>query len=1033
MSLSLYWPTREEISHCIRSEAETVDEAVLLAVHQPTPLVRREVGSQIERPATDQDLLRQFITDDLPTGTLVMPITGASGVGKSHLIRWLDAQLRRTDGGKNFLVIRIPKSVSLRGVVELILEPLKDPRYAKAKSELKRAVAEVRPEDAAIRFGAEIEIALRELAARLTADLHASPATNRLATLRSELDHALRLPIFLNDPVIREHFRQDIFPRIIKRALHGRSLDDESNEDEQFTAIDFDLPSNIDVTQAAQPVKLYYELVLKLGNGKGRAQAATVLNKVVDEAIRRLFRLGEAIGGITLQEIILQIRQNLLHDNRELVLLIEDFAALAGIQETLLSVIIHEAVRDGRQEFATMRTALAVTEGTHLAHRDTILTRAKSEWVIKDVLDSDGAVIDHVQRLVSAYLNAGRWGEASLQHLYKQSARGKHKTYQVQTFHDEGRSEEESRILAAFGYGADDIPLFPFNKEAIKFLTRRHLMVGGRLVFNPRLAINNILRECLRQHRSEFEQNQFPPQDFEQARASAAVASWINTQPASTSGRYESLIVVWGDNPTSLDQVARIPPEIFRAFGLSRPDTLGQAMTTTQTAAKSRQTTPTKPAATKPADDELDKIREKLDAWSRDTELPHVDANMLRTELAKALTNYIDWNSLRLSSAEYSVEKSNIVIPNARGNPTGQDVIQLCEDHSDRSGAIRAALIALIRFKNNEYEWDYLGADDDAVRIAQLLENLAAEAIKLIEARVQNEIRPLTVSLITQSRILGLAPHRLKTALGLIQAVSFNPSPATQSFAGQSTQQSVFDDRWEKLRGQTELIRRQIQRLLIERAGCFQGTGNKPYGIDAMRVFHSYAEQDKSDQSFESFSPDVRNHIRALSDDRVRPELRPFEEKLKSLRHDLNELLGQHFDKNDVVSSFKSVVLRIYDLGMWPSTFSMSHSQFDLEIEAFRSAPIKELLTAMAQMQDTIDKRPVAETLEVMGKLSLPVLALMQRFVVRTRDFLEQSERRVAAEETTLQDSDAGPLVLELESELRSLTAGLVSLGEEKK
>src|SRR5262249_46980420 len=157
----------------------------------------------------------------------------------------------------------------------------------------------------------------------------------------------------------------------------------------------------------------------------------------------------------------------------------------------------------------------------------------------------------------------------------------------------------------------------PFNKDAITFLTKRHLMRGGRLVFNPRFAINNILREALRQHRSEFEQNQFPPPDFEEARASAAVASWINTQPGSLKGRYESLIVVWGDNPTSLPEVARIPVEVFRAFGLKRPENLGQATTTTQPTAKSRTTTSAKPADTKQVDDELDKIREKLDAWAR--------------------------------------------------------------------------------------------------------------------------------------------------------------------------------------------------------------------------------------------------------------------------------------------------------------------------------------------------------------------------------------------------------------------------------
>src|SRR5206468_1889732 len=161
-------------------------------------------------------------------------------------------------------------------------------------------------------------------------------------------------------------------------------------------------------------------------------------------------------------------------------------------------------------------------------------------------------------------------------------------------------------------------------------------------------------------------------------------------------------------------------------------------------------------------------------------------------------------------------------------------------------------------------------------------------------------------------RVLGLTP-RLKTAAGLIEAIAFTSSQqTTQNSSNATPQQFVFDDRSEQLRSQSEMIRPQIHRLILERAGCFQGNGTKAYGIDAMRVFRSNSgQQDNAAQLLDSVTPDVRNHIRVLSDDRIRPELRSFEEKTRSLQRDLDELLREQFDKNEVVSTFKSLVLRI--------------------------------------------------------------------------------------------------------------------------
>src|SRR3990172_13398382 len=154
MSLRDYLPSSNEVNRCIKNEAEGAHEAVLLAVHQSSPLSYRAVSGHKSVATNERELLEFLLTRHVASGALVVPITGASGVGKSHLIRIIAARLRSSPEARRHLIIRIPKSASLRRVVELILEPLPDQSYAAVKAAFKTALAAVDVETAAIRFQA---------------------------------------------------------------------------------------------------------------------------------------------------------------------------------------------------------------------------------------------------------------------------------------------------------------------------------------------------------------------------------------------------------------------------------------------------------------------------------------------------------------------------------------------------------------------------------------------------------------------------------------------------------------------------------------------------------------------------------------------------------------------------------------------------------------------------------------------------------------------------------------------------------------
>ena len=270
MSLLEYWPSLDEIDNCIKAEAENASDEVLLAVHQKFPLVYLKVGADGKtvpesRTVANEDDLLTHLLGKAPSGTHVIPITGASGVGKSHLIRILDARLRQLPDADRYLVIRIPKSASLRRAVELILnaDPLLDSKYDQVKSEFKKALADVPLDQQVLRFQAELEIALSEYSAARRELIGREPSNSHA---KECLGHSEKLPMLMSDAETVEHFRINVLPRIIQRSVKGAECEQGEIKEidsvaAQFNVSDFDL-SAIDMGSANIKVSTYYKFAL---------------------------------------------------------------------------------------------------------------------------------------------------------------------------------------------------------------------------------------------------------------------------------------------------------------------------------------------------------------------------------------------------------------------------------------------------------------------------------------------------------------------------------------------------------------------------------------------------------------------------------------------------------------------------------------------------------------------------------------------------------------------------------------------------
>lgn len=1019
MSLLNYWPTAEEVNSCIKPEAEGAPESVLLAVHQPSPLSYRQLPSGEKLPASEDDLYEYFMTANVPTGAHVVPITGSSGVGKSHLVRILAARLRSLPQPDRYLVIRIPKSASLRSVVELILAPLPDNQYGSVKQEFKKALAEITIDTAVISFQAQLEIALEDLAKDLREQVQANP-TNTV--LKEQLAHARMLPKFLADASVVDHIRAQVLSKVVKRAVAGQSAEGQSASSDDFCADDFVLPDSIDLDRdASLTVRQYYRMQMEAREGHGRRVAANLLNgRVVDQATRQLFQLHEAMGGMTLQDVILEIRRLLLKSDRELVILVEDFKALTGIQETLLNVLIQEGVRDGVREFATMRSAIAVTDG-YLTGKDTIATRAKREWIVESHLRDKEEVLQRTTRLVAAYLNAARWGEAALARHYAQRdhSRENARAWIPPYRHPDDGGDNK---LVAFGK-VDDTPLFPFTTSAIACLAEMTLRQGDALVFTPRLIIDHIIRSPLLIGRGAFDEKRFPPPGFAGPANNADVSQWLTAQPftADQRRRYSAVVSIWGNQPQSRADIGRIPREVFQAFDLPVPD-VDFVPEPQQPIGPGPEPAPLPTLPPGPSSEERT-LQETLERWVQENErLPSRIANDIRKELAAAISERIDWNGERCQ--RMPLQPDRISIPNAQGQGgVAAQSLQVAEDNRDPTGRLRSELMALIRFyKFRKKKFDYPEADDDLARVGNLVSRLVPEARRLLRTDAEQRLRTATRALVANSRLLGIN-ERGRTPSSLIAFLFGKPQLKERSaeFAPVTYQE------WRALQDEALLLRPSLIQLVLAQCGCFQGNiGKIAYGVDIMRVLEHLAKDDDRAEP-ELIPQEIRAQVTAMSEPRVVVRAKRVLEEAVRIASSLQQELGDDIAKQEVADALKELGDEMSDRGGWSRDDLGTPATFKKLCEAFRAAALKESLTTLQASVADSDQDQI-RLITRLAQLDINPMIIAQRFVKEGRTVVTSAQKQVQLLEAQSQGIDPATQAQSIRTMFETLLADLTTL-----
>ncbi len=1033
MNLLKFWPTEADCLACIKPEAENPSDAVFLAVHQEMRLLRKSFSSDSSLPEkkSQRQFLNDFLKDD-PSGRVIVPILGESGIGKSHLVRWLDVQLRQRDDTEKRHVIRIPKSSSLKSVLGRILGGLEGPRYKQIRSQLQSAREQMDDISAKLRVRAELLSAIQRnyeaASARQAKSKESGDKLGHTDTLWLKHGDPRKLPALFDDPATQKLFlvgtkeRPGIISELAKHVTKDTTESDAPRR--QFETADFEIPTALekDISEAGVIAASYLRNhLLKTTSSRSLDEVVDLLNSIVDDAIAPLATPQDT----SLAELFYEVRRQLLADGRELVLLVEDFAVLAGVQKALLDAIIREGEVGGRQEACMIRTALAVTDGYFKkGNYKTVETRAVYEWRIESGdNDEESDIENQIGDFVATYVNAARLGNERIEAFYgKSSNAGKRAPNAVEVI---GVEEDESSLLDGFGKSAHGYEMFPFNQAAIRTIADWKLRLNGRLRFNPRSIISEVILPVLKEYRSDYERSRFPPEQFigyPRTLIKADLDSEVGNRISDSEKRLQYLYVLefWGDRPEKIAD-AGLPLAVYTAFGLEPLDgsvtskkpvelkpLTNESVTSGSSLIDTKQKEVSEPERREPEADQFPlKIKGfigRLDAWRTGDTLGQQDATEVRRLISIHLVNSLNWEAelLRPINPATDTYIKNIYLPNAKGNSFDFEkafvVVATDEAFADADVANRIfkAIRAMVRYEHYN-EWSYNGSDSDYIEVANFVDHFVEAAINSIRIRYKNldgsPIPVLTQALLWQARVLNIeSAHRNDDA-----------SQMNAVFATQSAIPPKGDDTaWNQFLDQLLARRTLLHAELLERVGAFQGKSRKtPHAIDVSQLLETLQAFRKTwivDEEFPKPAPSaayelkqIHEHITQIS----RFGISRIDDRRKRIAEQSKQIvaeLGVEYDKNDLIRNLVEVCDLSEKHGLGGT---VSIGQVRKLVEEFRTAKAKEVGEQVAAITNGED---LGTQMSAIAKLDIDTLTFMKTFAESCAQFLKEKSSKATGQ-----------------------------------
>lgn len=817
------------------------------------------------------------------------------------------------------------------------------------------------------------------------------------------------MPSLLKDPATEILFMQGTPSRAGIISELARHLTKDTSEADaprrQFEKADFLIPNELanDIKEAGPIAGRYLEKLQRTTSTKQLEEAVELLNGIVDDAIAPLATPADT----SLSELFYEVRRQLLADGLELILLVEDFAVLAGVQRAMLDAIRREGQVGGKAEACTIRTALAVTEGYFFdANLDTVLSRAVHGWWIESGEDeAEDDVTNQIGNFVAAYINAARIGAKQLEKHYKDSATvGKKAPNAMEYLAPE---TDEIGLLANFGQSADEYSLFPFNQSAICTIANWKLRdQQGRLKFHPRSVINEVILPVVKDSRIHFERGEFPPNEFLGFRAASISTDLTEDIKKKESNlvrreKYRYLLHFWAGHPRKLSE-AKLPAGVYEAFGLSILD---------------GSETSVEPERLKPlpsSDGEIDlqsrkaesvieqepkhirQFVEALEIWKGGEVLGQENATKIRQLINMHLMYSINWEAelLRPLKPTTNTFATSIYLPRSKGNPPNIDkaFIIVATDEQFEDDAIAGPIFLALRamFRYDYYKgWNYDQYDEDYIAISNFIDRHLASSTAWIRSNYKHvdgsPLPSLTQALLWQARQLNV-----ETAHKVDDASQINAVFAEAPERGQIDE----DQDWNEFIADLATHRTLLRDELLERTAAVQGdTGKKAYAVDASQlldVVQSFRKSWEVTDKFPQMPPSVSDELKRINK-HINLLSRYGNAKIEGRRKRISDQsklivaeLGKEYDKNELLKDLEEVCSLSEQFGLKGET---SVGQVRKLTERIRNAPAK---TVGEQVEAIVSVDDLGTCMTAIARLDIQTHELLVEFANTCSEFLKE-------------------------------------------
>ncbi|RUT08308.1 hypothetical protein DSM106972_014760 [Dulcicalothrix desertica PCC 7102] len=1016
----------EKVRRVMNVEAIQADNHLFLATHHPIAMYLQDL---IEAPSRIEYDEEKFLKDFLAENNFAfVPVLGGSGTGKSHLIRWLAAKIQSTSKRKVLLIPKI--GTNLKDIIIRILDGMEGQKFDEYRQRIDRtsnSLTEIQIRENLLN---QLAIAIGPNGQHDYNNLNDNQqyivGEDGLETLL--YDNFFRRSYWLKDGGIIQQLVAHIF---------GQSDTVENIEARKEFSVN-DLPKNVtNFKQAGSSAQAFYSYLIS--NDDIQVETVKWLNRHLDNAITRVLDLGRE----DLQRLMREVRETLAEQEIELVLLIEDFAKLQGIDREVLEAVLARPEQPGKKPLCAIRTALACTTGYFASFVDTIKQRITFSVNLDVGTVNNKSLVTQadIQKFVARYLNAVRLDDQAILDWANNNQEQDYKNEAPVSFCNECKH----RQACDAGFGSiNEIGLYPFNSEALEQMLGR----VNKGTFNPRILIKDVLKYTLDNGLEDIRKGSFPSTSlrahFGNMRLSAIAQSNIKSKDPQNFERRAVLIDLW----TNSQELCNLPIEVHTAFNLpyiqgninfaETKTELNQVRYTTSQSQPSQVTqTPravetqggrgykvdskTSIETTEQSEAEIpEKLQEQiriLDNWNNQGILPQDLAAYLREFIYPAIIARIQWDDELLlgkvfaSSTSKYFKQRNIVYYSPRVTRETISGVKLSlplnPNDSDEFRETAIAFQAILQYKYYK-NWKFPDGDYYFRIYSKLLDKWSQYVLNTIRLydRESGEVwNPVPAAVELLAIAATMAGHATNSLENLINAL----------FLDLDRDDATRSQSWKKLYDSLKKQRDDLLEVVRSRIACTKGSSPQFQIIDVVQIIEplekvrkSWKPQCEIPLDFGDKFPEIskaRQQVDQLLEQAIQEE---YDRQFKSYNLLISDL-GEDIKKTEVLDAVKSALEHAQDAAVLRG--GKSAEELTKVIDQFRRTAITKYQDVMKRVQTEKEAgNDSGKILQLLSEDFQKVIFDSSQFLRYTNNFLDASILKARESINDLEEFEGGSI-----------------------